>query len=97
MNLARIAIHANPLAQTEMPEAQLQDLIQSLLDDGFRPYLTAVGGAGLGVLRSAARAVDVEAPGAGEHNHIPIRKAFQEVDAARLEVWAEQTGDWVFT
>jgi hypothetical protein len=81
----------------DMPEARLQDLVQSLRDDGFVPYLTAVGGSGLGVLQSVASAVDVAAPGAGEHNHIPIRKAFQEIDASRLEAWAEQTGDWVFT
>ena len=80
-----------------MPESQLQELIQSLRDDGFHPYLTAVGGSGLGVLQSAASAVDVNALGAGEHNHIPLRKAFQEIDATRLEVWAEKTGDWVFT
>lgn len=84
-----------------MSETLLQDLIQSLTNDGFQPYLTAVGGSGLGVLLPSsphlASAIDVKAPGAGEGSHVPLRKAFQECDATRLEVWAEQTGEWIFT
>lgn len=85
------------LIPDDMPESRVQDLVQSLHDDGFQSYLTAVGGSGLGVLQSSVRAVTVDAPGAGESSHIPLRKAFQEIDASRLELWAEQTGEWIFT
>jgi len=40
--------------------------------------------------------MDLDAPGAGESSHIPLRKAFHEVTAEELEAWAERTGDWLF-
>lgn len=80
-----------------MSQSTLDDLIQSLRNDGFEPYLTSVGGSGLGILQSKATAVDVKTSEAGEISHIPLRKAFQEVDAPALELWAEKTGEWIFT
>lgn len=70
-------------------------LLSELRESGFRPYLTSVGGAGLGIL-SDGKALDVEAPGAGETNHVPLRKAFHDVDAEQLETWAERAGGWLY-
>ncbi|KAJ9115449.1 hypothetical protein QFC22_005207 [Naganishia vaughanmartiniae] len=76
---------------------RLDALLTELRETGFRPYLTSVGGSGLGILDAAGTAaVDLDAPGAGGSSHIPLRKAFHEVTAEQLETWAEQTGDWLF-
>lgn len=88
---------AHSIATTDMSEETLASLTQSLRDDGFEPYLTSVGGSGLGVLQSRVTAVDVRSREDGETNHIPLRKAFQSIDATGLEAWAERTGEWIFT
>lgn len=76
---------------------RLDALLSELRESGFRPYLTSVGGSGLGILESnGSAAMDLDAPGAGESSHIPLRKAFHEVTAEELEAWAERTGDWLF-
>lgn len=75
----------------------LQDLVAALEQDGFKTYLASVGGSGLGLLSSSIRAIDTQAPGAGENSHIPLKKAFHESPAEDLARWAESTGDWMYT
>ncbi|KAJ9094961.1 hypothetical protein QFC21_005753 [Naganishia friedmannii] len=77
---------------------RLKALLSELRKSGFRPYLTSVGGSGLGILDAStgATAIDLDASGAGESSHIPLREAFHEVNAEELETWAERTGDWLF-
>jgi hypothetical protein len=74
---------------------RMDALLSELRESGFRPYVTSVGGAGLGLLTSG-KALDVEAPGAAETNHSPLQKAFHDVNAEGLEAWAEQTGEWLY-
>lgn len=85
------------LPGTDFSDALLEELTTSLETDGFRPYLTSVGGSGLGILQSPSTAVDVKAPGAGERSHIPLQKVFRDVDAEGLGQWAERTGKWAYT
>ena len=39
-----------PLSSLDFHNERLQELITALLTDGFQPYVTAVGGSGLGIL-----------------------------------------------
>lgn len=38
------------LSTTDFQDEKLQTLISALLSDGYQPYITAVGGSGLGIL-----------------------------------------------
>lgn len=85
------------LIPDEFDDNKLADLVNDLQNDGFRPYLTSVGGSGLGIMHTKAEAVDGQASESGEPVHVPLQKIFQDVDAEALEKWAEHTGEWLFT
>jgi hypothetical protein len=71
---------------TDFATDRMEALLSELRESGFRPYVTSVGGAGLGIL---SEAVDM-APGAD------IPPAFHAVQAEGLESWAEQAGQWLY-
>jgi hypothetical protein len=80
-----------------MAESQLRELTDSLLSAGFQPYVTSVGGPGLGMSISDIAAINGNAPGANEPSHIPSRKAFKELEVTSLDSWAAKSANWIFT
>lgn len=78
-----------------MKESVLRALIEALTSSGFQPYLTSVGGSGLGVLSPydpANYAVASENP----DRPASLREAFEGKNIEELAGWAEQRGRWLY-
>ncbi|OCB84761.1 cystathionine beta-lyase [Sanghuangporus baumii] len=90
-------------------EDQLKQLINELRADGFEPYLTSVGGSGVGVLSPhaasdephvTAYALPVtppETPGVREDvaQASSLRSVFENAASNDFATWAEQRGRWL--
>jgi hypothetical protein len=79
-------------------ENVLQALIEGLTNSGFRPYLTSVGGSGLGVLSPydpANYAVASSKPEKSDQRP-SLREAFEAKGIEELTAWAEQRGRWLY-
>lgn len=84
----------------------MQDLTTALSSDGFDPYLTSVGGSGLGILspygqRQAAiagPATPPETPNGDVDTGAPdpLRSTFETKTADELGSWADAQGKWLF-
>lgn len=85
------------LVPSDFPESTLSDLIEALRQDGFVPYLTSVGGPGLGIMQTKVHARDGVAPAAAEPSHVPAGRLFRDIPAAELAEWAVKSGHWVHT
>lgn len=79
----------------EFADASLQALMADLTASGFHPYLTSVGGSGVG-LRRSQQARDVVAEGGDETFHVTSRMAFTAVPKEKLESWAVGQGEWQY-
>jgi len=80
------------LIPDSFPDASLNQLISDLVAEGFVPYLTSVGGAGLGIMRKKTPA------GTGQSSHALAASLFRQVEASGLAKWAaESGGEWVHT
>lgn len=77
-------------------EQSLDALIADLTESGFHPYLTSVGGSGLGLHRPQP-AKDVAAEGGDETFHVSLRMAFRGIPKEQLDSWATAQGKWVFS
>ncbi len=92
-------------------EDALSDLIEDLRRDGYEPYLTSVGGSGLGVLspyirrgaaESLGRLTPPETPGetasqsTGGEGEVPLNAAFETTATSALSQWAEELGRWLY-
>jgi hypothetical protein len=79
----------------EFADESLQALITDLTASGFHPYLTSVGGSGVG-LRRSQQARNVIAEGGDETFHVTSRMAFTAVPKEQLESWAAGQGEWQY-
>jgi hypothetical protein len=81
-----------------MKESILRALIETLTSSGFRPYLTSVGGSGLGVLSPYDPANYAVASSNPENpDHPPsLRDAFEGKRIEELAEWAELRGRWLY-
>ena len=85
-------LHSSP----DFPEDKLQTLCETLVEKGFQPYITTMGGSGLGVLwPREGEAVPTLAmtPGGSAPS---LRQAFEEVPKDKLSAWATAHGRWVY-
>lgn len=73
----------------EFTEEALTELIQALEGEGFAPYVTSVGGSGLGILSPYVDRTD-EVPDAGEGE-------FLSKEAPQLSEWASARGRWLYS
>jgi hypothetical protein len=96
---------------SEFQETSLEALRDALTKAGFEPYVTSVGGSGLGVLspysydKSAPLVTPPETPtpdgssdgldDAGEFLQ-PLRGVFEGKSREELASWAEQRGKWLY-
>ncbi|TBU55324.1 cystathionine beta-lyase [Dichomitus squalens] len=100
------------LVPDDFQDEKLQALISSLLADGYQPYVTAVGGSGLGILSpydEIAIEEDEDSPPLsppatpdpnrenGAHG-LPttIRRRFESVSTIELPQWASGRGKWLY-
>lgn len=81
-----------------MAESVLRALMESLTGSGFRPYLTSVGGSGLGILSPYDPAnYAVSSPNRENPDQPPsLRDAFEGKKIEELAEWAEQRGRWLY-
>ena len=81
-----------------MKDSILRALIEGLTGSGFRPYLTSVGGSGLGVLSPydpanyAVASLKLENP----VQQPSLRETFEAKGIEELTAWAEQRGRWLY-
>jgi cystathionine beta-lyase/mevalonate kinase len=100
------------LVPDDFKETALQDLVAALTDDHFDPYLTSVGGSGLGILspygqRPLLAPSPVTPPGTPDGRGKPVtlaagappeplRSPFETTDMGELAGWADGLGRWLF-
>lgn len=96
----------------DFKDASLHELTAALIGDNFDPYLTSVGGSGLGILSpygqrgspDSAPATPPETPNGVEEPveaaigapPDPLRASFETKTIAELAAWAERQGKWLF-
>ena len=71
---------------TDLPASVLDTLVASLTSAGFAPYLTAVGGSGVGFLHADQRATGL-APG-------HLKSGLETEPTVELDEWAKGRGKW---
>lgn len=81
-----------------MKESVLRALVDALTSSGFTPYLTSVGGSGLGVLSPYDPANYAVTSSNPENSDQPasLREAFEGKKIEELAGWAEQRGRWLY-
>jgi hypothetical protein len=83
----------------DVKDSVLGALAEELSSSGFRPYLTSVGGSGLGVLSPydpANHGLDTSSiPGPLSQQH-SLREALEDQGIEELTEWAEQRGRWLY-
>ncbi|KZT29708.1 cystathionine beta-lyase [Neolentinus lepideus HHB14362 ss-1] len=89
------------LVPDDIREDVLQQLIAELLSDNFQPYLTSVGGSGLGILSPYGLNAPFTPPAETDTSESyvtrePLRATFQEKTGAELSEWAESRGRWLY-
>ncbi|TFK49910.1 cystathionine beta-lyase [Heliocybe sulcata] len=89
------------LVPDDIREELLQQLIAELLADNFQPYLTSVGGSGLGVLSPYGQDEPSTPPAEADEGDSymtrePLRATFQEKAVRELSEWAESRGRWLY-
>jgi hypothetical protein len=77
-------------------ENVLRALIEGLTNSGFRPYLTSVGGSGLGVLSPYDPANYAVASSENPDQQPSLREAFEAKGIEELTDWAKQRGRWLY-
>ncbi|OBZ72603.1 Cystathionine beta-lyase [Grifola frondosa] len=98
------------LVPDDFEETVLQTLLSSLLEDNFQPYLTAVGGSGLGILSpyedelpddlevslmSPPTTPDLDHRNENKEGH-PLRSRFENLNIEHLPKWAAERGKWLY-
>jgi hypothetical protein len=82
---------------SDFPLELLEQLMSELAKDNFTPYLTSVGGSGLGILSpwhpQNPLATPPETPEIGKE---PLRAAFSVIPMPELAKLAEDRGRWLF-
>lgn len=78
-----------------MKETVLRALMEALTGSGFRPYLTSVGGSGLGVL-SPYDPANYAVASSNPDQSPSLREAFEGKSIEELAGWAEQRGRWLY-
>lgn len=81
-----------------MEGSVLQALTEGLVGSGFRPYLTSVGGSGLGVLSpyDPENYAVVSSKLEDSDHQSSLREAFETQGIEQLTAWADQRGRWLY-
>jgi mevalonate kinase len=86
------------LIPDDVKDDVLHALVEGLTSSGYRPYLTSVGGSGLGVLSPYDPANYAVASSKREDadQQPSLREAFEAKGIEELTGWAEQRGRWLY-
>lgn len=79
----------------DFADESLQQLTAALQEKGYTPYVTTIGGSGLGVLwpRDGEEVPTAATPGGTQPF---MRTGFENVPTDRLGSWAASHGRWLF-
>lgn len=93
----------------DFPEASLDTLKSVLIKAGFEPYITSVGGSGLGILSPSVDedlvptftppetpSPDGSSDGLDDTIAEPLREAFESKTREDLVEWATNKGSWLY-
>lgn len=93
----------------DFPEASLDTLQSVLIKAGFEPYITSVGGSGLGILLPSVDedllptftppetpSPDGSSDGLDDTTAEPLREAFENKAREDLVEWATHRGSWLY-
>ena len=69
-------------------EESLQQLTDKLVESGYQPYMTTVGGSGLGVYPVEGNPTPEE--------KVKLTQAFISQPRTSLATWAEEQGGWLY-
>jgi hypothetical protein len=101
-SLHTLDLHSLARSQ-DLSESSLRELMAALSTDSFVPYLTSVGGSGLGILspynQPQPLATPPESPREGEAGAGAVellRDTFAGKATADLSAWADSLGRWLF-
>src|ERR1700677_469680 len=86
------------ISAVDMEDSVLGALAEELSSSGFRPYLTSVGGSGLGILSPydpANHGLDPSTPKPLSQQP-SLREALEAQGIEELTGWAEQRGRWLY-
>lgn len=87
------------LVPDDVKDSVLGALAEELRSSGFRPYLTSVGGSGLGVLSPydpANHGLDSSSTPGPLSQQPSLREALEAQGIEELTEWAEQRGRWLY-
>lgn len=88
------------ITAVDVEDSVLSALTKELIGSGFRPYLTSVGGSGLGILSPydpANYALGSPSSTPGTLGQQPsLREALEAQGVEELTEWAEQRGRWLY-
>jgi hypothetical protein len=78
-------------------ESVLRALVEGLSTSGYHPYLTSVGGSGLGILSPYDPAnYAITSSKLENSDHQRALEAFEAQGIEELTAWAEQRGRWMY-
>ena len=87
------------ITAVDVEDSILGTLVEELISSGFRPYLTSVGGSGLGILSPYDPAnYTLSSPlTPGTPGQQPsLREALEVQGIEELTEWAEKRGRWLY-
>ena len=83
----------------DVEDSVLGALAKELISSGFRPYLTSVGGSGMGILSPydpANLGLDSPSTPGSQVQRPSLREALEAQGVEELTEWAEQRGRWLY-
>ena len=87
------------ITAVDVEDSVLGALAKELISSGFRPYLTSVGGSGLGILSPydpANYGLDSPSTPGSLCQQPSLREALEAQGIEELTGWAEQRGRWLY-
>ena len=84
------------ITAVDVEDSILGTLTEELISSGFRPYITSVGGSGLGILSPYDPANHTFPTPRTTDQQPSLCEALEAQDVEELTEWAEKRGRWLY-